>query len=319
MPDRQLISVVVPAHDEEHSLPALHAALRTVFDLVDYDGEFIIVDDGSRDGTLAVLERLAVADPRVKVLSFSRNFGKEAAASAGIRHASGQAVVLMDADLQHPPALILEFVRLWRSGAEVVIGVRRRQDDQTWFRRLASAGFYWLMARISETPVTPNATDFRLLDRTVVDEFNRFTEHQRLTRALVDWLGFRREYVEFNAPARAAGESRYGFWRLFRLALTGFVSHSLLPLKLAGYLGLGLVAVFGPFGFFMFVNKYLLHDRFNYDFSGPATLAVLIIFLVGIVLSSLGLIALYIANIQAEVAGRPLYAVRRRVNLERRD
>jgi polyisoprenyl-phosphate glycosyltransferase len=315
MNERPLISVVVPSWNEERSLPALHGALKSAFSGADFDGEFVFVDDGSTDASLEVLAALAVTDARVKVLSLSRNFGKEIAATAGIRHASGDAVVLMDADGQHPASLIPEFVRLWRAGAEVVVGVRRRQSDQTWSRRLGSDFFYACMSRISETPVTPRATDFRLLDRVVTDEFNRFTEHHRLTRALIDWLGFRRAYLEFDAPAREAGESRFGMLRLLRLALNSFVSHSLFPLKLAGYVGVIIVALSGPFGLFMFVNKYFLGDPFYFDFSGPAMLAVLNSFLVGIVLCSLGLIALYIANIHGEVVNRPLYAVRKRLNL----
>ncbi|NBS42009.1 hypothetical protein EBS80_05135 [bacterium] len=178
------------------------------------------------------------------------------------------------------------------------------------WRRAGSAAFYHVLSRISETPVTRDATDFRLMDRVVIDEFNRFTERRRMTRALIDWLGFRRAYVSFEAPARPNGRSRYSFLKLVRLAASGFVSQSLFPLKIAGYLGVLITLFSGAFGLFILVEKYGLHDPLALNFSGTAILAVINLFLIGIVLCCLGLIALYVANIHAEVANRPLYAVR---------
>lgn len=315
MNPRQKLSVVVPVFNEEAGLPPLRQALERMATALDVDVEFFFVDDGSTDGTVAALEAWAAADARVQMLGFSRNFGKEIAVTAGLQHATGDAVVIIDADLQHPVELIPEFVRRWRAGAEVVIGVRRANRSESGLRQIASAAYYRLMNAVSDTPVTPYATDFRLLDRVVVDEFNRFTERQRLTRALIDWLGFRREYVDFEAPPRAAGASRFGFAKLVGMTVDSLVAHSLFPLKFAGYLGVAITVFSGAIGLFILVEKYLLHDPWSLDFSGPAILAVINMFLIGIVLSCLGLIALYIASIQAEVVNRPLYAVRTRRNL----
>ncbi len=313
MPDRQLISVVIPLYNEANNVRPLYDALGSVFASLDVEHEFIFVDDGSTDGTTAALGEIAHADPSARVIELSRNFGKEIAVTAGVRAAKGDACIIMDADLQHPPALIPEFIRRWRGGAEVVIGVREGGAGG-FLRRVCSRAYYAILGAISETRVIPNATDFRLLDRAVIDQFNRFTEKSRMNRALIDWLGFRREYVTFAAPPRADGKSRYGTVRLVRLAVSSIVSHSLFPLKFAGYLGVSITLVSGALGAFIFVEKYVLADPLELNISGPAILAVINLFLVGIVLTCLGLIALYIANIHGEVTGRPLYVVRSRRN-----
>lgn len=312
MEARKRLSIIVPVYDEEKNLAALFEALKKATSNTDLDAEFVFVDDGSRDGSLALLEKLAAGDARLKIVELARNFGKEIAVTAGVHACTGDACVMIDADLQHPPELIPEFVRRWRGGAEVVIGVRTRNPGESLFRQYGAKAFYALMSAASETPVTPNATDFRLLDRSVIDEFNRFTERRRMTRALIDWLGFRREYVPFEARERNDGASRYGNVRLVRLAVSSFVAHSLFPLKLAGYLGILITFFSGALGLFIFAEKYLLDDPLDLNFSGPAILAVINLFLVGIMLCCLGLIALYVANIHAEVANRPLYAVRAR-------
>jgi glycosyltransferase involved in cell wall biosynthesis len=316
MSDHKRISIVIPAYNEERNLPALFDALKKTFTTLDADAEFIFIDDGSTDTSLAVMEKLASQDPRVRVIGLSRNFGKEIATTAGVHACTGDACIMIDADLQHPVELIPEFIRRWRGGAEVVVGVRESDADATSFRRLSSSAFYALMNAIAETPITPNATDFRLLDRAVIDEFNRFTERRRMTRALIDWLGFRREYVPFSANRRNEGVTRYGTLCRLRLAMSSIVSHSLFPLKLAGYLGVLITLVAGALGLFILVEKYFLRDPLHMGFSGSAILAVINLFLVGIMLSCLGLIALYIANIHGEVINRPLYAVRVRRNLK---
>ena len=318
MPPHQRISIVVPFYNEERSIPILFDALTSAVSAGRLDAEFIFVDDGSTDRSAECLERLAAQDARVKVLGLARNFGKEIAVTAGIQHCSGDACITLDADLQHPVELIPEFVRRWQHGAEVVVGVRTKNAGEGMLRHFAGRLFYFLMGAISETPITPNATDYRLLDRVVVDEFNRFTERRRMTRALVDWLGFRREYVPIEAPARLDGGSRYGTGRLVRLAVSGFVSHSLFPLKIAGYLGVIITVAAGLLGSFIFVEKYILRDPLHLFFSGPAILAVINLFLAGVMLSCLGLIALYIATIHAEVTNRPLYSVRVRRNFDDR-
>jgi polyisoprenyl-phosphate glycosyltransferase len=304
------ISVVVPVYNEKRNIAVFHAAIKPVLQSLSLGHELIFVDDGSADGSAAELRRLTEIDSTVRVLELSRNFGKEVALSAGVNHCRGDAVIMLDVDLQHPVRLIPEFVEKWRSGAEVVVGVRRNDSGSGVLRRIGTAAYYRLMKSVSDTPFLSGATDYRLLDRCVIDQFNRFTERGRLTRALIDWLGFRRDYVYFSAPPRQVGQSRFGVLKLSKLAVSNVVSHSLLPLKLAGYLGLVITPLSALLGAFIFVEKYLLNDPLNMGFSGPAMLAVILLFLVGIILICLGLVALYVASIHAEVVNRPLYVIR---------
>jgi polyisoprenyl-phosphate glycosyltransferase len=276
----------------------------------------ILINDGSTDNSRNVVLGLVDQDQHLKYLEFSRNFGKEIATSAGLFHARGQAAIILDADLQHPPELIPEFLDKWEAGADVVIGVRNKNSGEGLVKKLGSVLFYQIMSTIGNTQIMPRATDFRLLDRKVINEFNRFTERTRLTRGLIDWLGFQTDYVYFEARERLNGEAAYSFMRLLKLAFSAFVSHSLFPLKLAGYLGIIITLISGFLGLFMFTEKYILNDRLGLNFSGPALLAVFTLFLVGIILCCLGLIALYIASIHSEVVNRPLYVIKSKKNLE---
>ncbi len=304
------ISVIVPVFNEERNVAVFYAAIKPILAGLFEHHELLFIDDGSTDETVAELRRLQQVDQAISIIELSRNFGKEVALSAGASNCRGDAAIMIDVDMQHPVDLLPEFVARWRAGAEVVIGVRKNSSDSGILRRIGTALYYQLMNSVSETPFVAGATDYRLLDRIVIDEFNRFTERSRLTRALIDWLGFQRDYVYFNAKARRNGSSRYSMLKLTKLAMSNVVSHSLMPLKLAGYLGLAITPIAGLLGLFIFIEKYLLNDPWNMHFSGPAMLAVVTLFLVGVVLICLGLIALYIANIHAEVVNRPLYVLR---------
>lgn len=309
---KALISIVVPCHNEAGNIEPLFHALTNACVARDGHFEFIFVDDGSTDATVEILKRLADRANHVRIIELVRNFGKEIAITAGLNAAKGDAAICIDADLQHPPQLIPELIAKWREGAEVVVGVRRSGEKHAPIvKRLGSGLFYRLLNAISDVEVVAHATDYRLIDRVVIDEFNRFTERNRLTRGLIDWLGFRRAYVQFTPAQRHAGEAAYGYVKLVQLALNSFISMSLFPLKLAGYLGLVIMLISGPLGLFIFVEKYVMGDPAGLEFSGPAILAVIILFLVGIILVSLGLMALYIATIHAEVMNRPLYVARR--------
>ncbi len=309
----KLISIVVPVHNEEKNISLLHAELTSVFSkLPNYTFEVIYVDDGSTDNSWKEMVKLSKKDDRVRPIQFARNFGKELATTAGIHHSKGDAVKIIDADLQHPPHVIPLFIEKWEKGADIVIGIRNSNKKEGFIKKMGSYFFYKIFSAISDTPIIPKGTDFRLMDRKVVNEFNKFSEKNRITRGLIDWLGFKRDYVFFDAKERLHGTASYNPLKLLRLAISSFIAHSMLPLKLAGYLGLGIILISGPLGLFIFIEKYLLHDPWDMRFSGPAILAVIILFLVGVILVCLGLVALYIANIHTEVSGRPLYIIKQK-------
>jgi dolichol-phosphate mannosyltransferase len=314
----KLISIIVPAHNESDNIPLIYQNIKDVFLPLknNYKYEIIFVDDGSTDNSVEVLEKLANSDNMVKYLEFSRNFGKEIATSAGLHYSKGNAAIMIDADLQHPAELIPEFIKKWENGADVVIGVRTKTKDETIFCHFCSWLFYKIINSISETRLISGATDFRLLDKKVINEFNKLTERTRMTRGLIAWLGFKRELIYFEAGARKKGEATYTSIKRIKLALSAIISQSLFPLRLAGYLGMIISFFSGILGLFIFIERYILEDPLSMHFSGPAILAVIILFLVGIILSCLGLIALYIGNIQKEVANRPMYIVRQKKNLE---
>jgi len=305
-----LVSIVVPFFNEATNLVPLHKRLDQVLSDLPYAFEIILVNDGSTDAFQAPLRQLEQDDGRVRSIELVRNFGKEIAVTAGLNACRGEAAVVLDADLQHPPDKIPEFLQRWEAGAEVVVGLRTGYRPSA-VRRLGARWFYGLLNRMSQTALTPDATDFRLLDRAVIDEFNRFTERNRITRGLIDWLGFRRDYVYFNPAERESGVATYSLTKLVKLAMNSFVAMSMFPLKAAGYLGVLITMVAAPLGLFIFFETYVFDDPWRLDFSGPAILAVILLFLVGIVLMALGLIALYIANIHDEVVNRPLYVIRR--------
>lgn len=310
-----LISIIIPFYNERENIGRLVVGLENVCDSIKdrYQSELVFVDDGSTDGGAEVLSGYMGQYDNIRLIEFSRNFGKEAAISAGLAESKGKAAIIIDADLQHPPRLIPEFIQKWENGAEVVVGVKKNRQDSI-YKRICSSLFYKIINMMVESKVTPHATDFRLIDRIVIDEFNRLSERNRMARGLIDWLGFKREYVYFEAQARYRGTPTYSFLKLVHLAFSTMVSLSLLPLKLAGYLGMIITLFSGGLGLFILIGKYILHNSFALGFSGTAQLAILILFLIGITLSCLGLIALYIANIHTEVIGRPMYVIRRRKN-----
>ncbi len=308
-----LISVVLPVYNESASLDEFFLRLKkTTSAEQSYIFEFIFVNDGSGDNSLAKLVNLKNQNANIKILDFTRNFGKEFALAAGLAEAKGEAVIMLDVDLQHPPEFIPQFLRKWEAGAEVVVGVRNKNKGENLVKNLGSNLFYKIMGAIGETKIAPHSTDFRLVNKVVLDCFNKFTEHERLNRGLIDWLGFRTDYIYFDAEERKSGKAGYSFFKLLHLAISSFVAHSLFPLKLAGYLGVLITFFSGIFGFFILIEKFILNDLLGYHFSGPAVLAVLIVFLVGLVLVSLGLMALYIGQIHSEVINRPLYVVRKK-------
>lgn len=308
----QLISVVIPVYNEEKNITLLNERIKNVFTSLDqYDYELIFVNDGSRDNSFLEIYNLSQRDPHVKGIDFSRNFGKEPATSAGCHFASGEAVVTMDADLQHPPELVKEFLKLWKEGVEVVYTVRKENKGASFLKRLTSGAYYWLFNKVSELRVEPRSTDFRLMDKKVIDVFRQFPERERMFRGMIDWMGYKRARVEFVAAERANGEAQYSYRKLFRLALNSFTSFSLWPLRLAGYLGVFITFLSVLLLFVMLITRWFFDSRM---FTPIAILGTVNTFLIGIVLISIGFIALYIARIHGEVINRPLYIVRERVN-----
>ncbi len=309
MPTVGTLSIVCPAYEEEEVLPKFHAALAAALAplAADYDIEILYVDDGSRDGTLAVIRSLAAADPRVRYLSLSRNFGHQAALTAGLEHARGGAVVSLDSDLQHPPALIPELVARWRSGADVVLTIRGDDPRLGLFKRLTSRLFYRLLARCSDLDVRAAASDFRLLSRPALDALLRLRESHRYLRGMVQWLGFRVAEVPFRPEARGAGVSKYTLRRMVRFALDGLLSFSPLPVRLV--VGGGL-AVTGLSWVLSTAAAVLL-----VPLAEPACRLALVGLAAGhalaaCVLAAAGVLGEYAVRIYEQVKGRPVYVLK---------
>lgn len=316
--DGEIIVVVVPVYREAANLNRMYRRLEAVTKtLPEYIWEYIFVNDGSPDDSLAVLSSLAQADSKVKVLDLSRNFGKEVALTAGVHHAvHAAATICLDADLQHPPEYIPELIAKWRAGAEIVATIRVSIEKQPLGRRLGSYLYYWLMSKISEVEMVSQTTDFRLYDRKVIHAFCHITERARMFRGIMDWMGFRKEYIEFRADARQEGNVGYSYTKLWRLALNSVTAFSLFPLRMAGYLGVLITSFSSLLLAWMTLTYFFLHSQ---TFTPTAFFIVTNTFLIGIVLMSIGMVALYIGNIHTEVINRPLYLVREKLNLDERE
>jgi len=299
------LSVVVPVLNEADNVAPFLAALMPVLGALTPRWGILFVDDGSTDATLALLKQHAAAESRIGFLSLSRNFGKELALTAGIDHAVGDAVIPMDADLQDPPELIADMVRLWREGVDVVYATRVRRLGEGSAQKFTAASFYRLMSWISPLRIPENTGDFRLLDRRVVEELKKLRERSRFMKGLFAWVGFRQASLPFVRAPRHAGKSKFNFWRLWNFALEGMTSFSFVPLRLAMYLGL-LISLLS-FGFAAWiVFKTVVHGR---DWPGYASIMVTVLFLGGVQLTAMGLIGEYVGRIYNEVKQRPLYVI----------
>ena len=307
---RSLLSVVVPCFNEEAVLPETHRRLTAVLeDGPDLDFELVYVDDGSRDGTLGFLRRLQCADPRVRVLALSRNFGHQIAITAGITESAGDAVVVIDCDLQDPPEVILRMLERWRQGVDVAYGVHTERAGESLFKIWTSKAFYRLIARVADVSIPLGAGDFRLMDRRAVDAVLAMPERDRLLRGMVAWTGFRQESVPFRRDARVAGRTNYTLGRMLRLAVDGIVSFSWIPLRLATWLG------FFTAGLALFGAVYALFIRLFTDVwvSGWAAVFIAVVFFAGVQLVIVGILGEYLGRIYGEVKRRPLYFVKERL------
>lgn len=302
----KLLTLVVPVMNEEEAIFPFLQAIDQAIDVPDIALEILFIDDGSTDATLQALEAASGMDSRVRWLKLSRNFGKEAAMTAGLDAARGDAVVPMDVDLQDPPELINEFVRRWRDeGYHVVYGVRSSRDEDTRHKRTSANLFYRFFNRISQTPIPDNAGDYRLLDREVVEAMKRLPERNRFMKGLFAWLGYRSVGVPYARPSRQVGKSKFNFWKLWNFALDGVVGFSTLPLRVWSYIGGG-VAFLAFVYIIVIVAKALIFGR---DTPGYASVMSAVLFFGGMQLLSIGILGEYVARLFVEVKQRPLYLI----------
>jgi dolichol-phosphate mannosyltransferase len=315
---RNRISIIVPVYNEASNIVPLYKKIKEVFkSLPIYDWDLVFVNDGSLDNSWEVINNLSENDPRISGFSMSRNFGKEMALTAGLEHISNaDAVITIDADLQHPPEKIPEFIHQWRNGSEIVVGIRKSVSDYSLVKKIGSKLFYSIMRICSDVDIPPNSTDFRLLDKKIIETFHRFSERTRMFRGLIDWMGFNKTFLEFSAPARHQGKHpSYSYKKLTQLAINSITSFSLFPLRLTGYIGVAVSILSG-----ILLSYMMVTDFFNTQvFTPKAYFIVFNTLLVGIMLSAIGLISLYIGHIHTEVVGRPLYIIREKVGKEKDD
>ncbi len=300
-----IYSIIAPVYNERESLPVLLERLQGVMDTTGEAWELILVDDGSTDGSTEIIRTLGEQDERVRPVIFARNFGHQIAVTAGLDYSRGQAVVIIDADLQDPPEVILDLIAKWKEGFEVVYAVRSEREGETWFKKTTASLFYRLIYRITDVKIPLDTGDFRLMDRKVVNVMNQMRERHRFLRGMSSWVGFRQVGVTYRRAARFAGVTKYPFSKMVRLALNAITSFSYFPLQLATYMGFfaaGLSILTIP----VIVVMRLIGQR---AFFGQATTLVAVLLLGGVQLISLGILGEYLGRVYDEVKGRPLYIV----------
>lgn len=305
------ISVVVPLYNEELVIDEMYRRLTTVMETSAASYEIILVNDGSRDRTLEIAKDICSHDSHVKLISFSRNFGHQIAITAGMDRAEGEAVVVIDADLQDPPEVIPDMMEKWRQGYQVVYGVRETRRGESWFKLITAAAFYRLLKRMTSVDIPVDTGDFRLLDKRVLREFKNMREQARFVRGMVSWVGFKQTKVTYERHERYAGETKYPFMKMLKFAIDGMFSFSQVPLQLSsifGFLSAGVSFIFMTYGL---VVKYFFPDQ---AIPGWASLFSAVLFLGGIQLICVGVLGGYIGRIYEEIKQRPLYIVDEEVN-----
>jgi glycosyltransferase involved in cell wall biosynthesis len=301
-----IFSIIAPIFNEAGNLPELYRRVKEVMDQTGDSWELVLVDDGSTDGSTEIIRQHAQQDPRVRPVIFARNFGHQIAVTAGLDYSRGKAVVIIDADLQDPPEVILDMIAKWREGYEVVYAVRTEREGESWFKLFTASLFYRLIYRITDVDIPLDAGDFRLLDRKVVNVLNSMRERYRFLRGMSAWVGFRQIGVPYRRAARFTGETKYPFKKMFRLAINAVTGFSYFPLQLATYLG------FISAGFAIVAIPIVIFTRLwgSQAFFGQATTLIAVLFLGGVQLISLGILGEYIGRLYDEAKGRPLYIVR---------
>lgn len=304
-----LISFVIPVHNEAENLVWHHDKIVEFLTLSKINFELVYVNDGSTDTSLEIIRQLSNTDS-VRFVSFSRNFGKEAATTAGLRKVRGDAAVIIDSDGQHPIELTTTFIDEWHNGYKQVIGIRDGDGENRIFKRIGSHIFYFVLRVIgSDNSSTHGLTDFRLIDRQVIDEYNRLSEHNRITRNLLDWLGFSRKLIPFQAAERHAGKASYSFRKLLKLAIDGVVKHSTRPLKFIGLIGALVSTVSLIAAAVLLIEQFAFGDPINLSITASGYLALFLSFMIGIVLLCQGLLALYLETVFYEAQNRPLFVI----------
>ncbi|MBB6625609.1 glycosyltransferase family 2 protein [Clostridium gasigenes] len=307
----KLISVVVPMYYEEKVVGECYRRLSEVMNNVKYNYELIFVNDGSKDRTLKMLKELAKEDNRIKIIDFARNFGHQIAVTAGIKEAHGDAVIIIDADLQDPPELIVNMIDKWENGYEVVYAKRKKREGETFFKVLTAKYFYKILNVMSDIEIPKDTGDYRLMDRKAVDVFNSMPEKNRFVRGMVSWIGFNQTYVEFVRAERFAGETKYPLKKMLKLAEDGIVSFSNKPIKIIGGIGLLFVTIF-----FIQIIYAICNTMFGNRVSVIFYLSSYISLIAGIILVAMSVLGTYIGKIFDESNGRPLYIIREKVNFE---
>jgi glycosyltransferase involved in cell wall biosynthesis len=301
------LSVVVPVYNEQEVLPDFHERLSAVISSLPFACEVVYVNDGSADDTLEIISSFQSQDPRVALIDLSRNFGKEIAMTAGLDHAKGDAVIVIDADLQDPPELIPELVRHWQDGYDVVYAKRISRDGETFVKKATANAFYKIIQRVTKVPIPQDTGDFRLLSRRAVEAVKQLREHHRFMKGLFAWIGYSQKEVRYRRDARFAGETKWNYWRLWNFALEGITSFTIAPLKVSTYLGLLTAAGAFLFGLHIILDTVI----FGNPVAGYPSLMVVMLFLGGIQLLGIGVMGEYLGRMFNEAKNRPLYFVNR--------
>lgn len=306
MSQNPTISIIAPIYNEAGNIPELYSRIKEVLDSTGDPWEILMVDDGSTDGSTVLIREVHAQDPRVVPVIFARNFGHQIAVTAGLDYARGEAVVIIDADLQDPPELILEMIAKWREGYEVVYAVRTEREGETWFKEFTASLFYRLIYRITDVNIPLDTGDFRLLDRKVVNVMSQMRERHRFLRGMSVWVGFNQTGVEYKRAARHSGETKYPLKKMLKFATDAITSFSYFPLQLAMYIG------FIAAGISIVAIPVVIVMRLagSQAFFGQATTLIAVLFLGGVQLISLGILGEYVGRLYDEAKGRPLYIVR---------
>jgi len=300
------ISILIPAYNEEPVLDKLfHRLANLANDTKGYNFEFLFVNDGSKDKTLDLIKDYADADPRVSYINLSRNFGKEIGMIAGLDHVTGDATVIIDADLQDPPELIPQMIKLWEDGYDDVYAKRKSREGETWFKKTTSKLYYKTLQSVTRIPIQEDTGDFRLLDRRVVEALKQFRESQRNTKAMFSWVGFHKKEILYDRDPRAAGETKWNYIKLVELAIDGITSFTTAPLRISTYAGIGISVL----AFFYLLVLVIRTIFFGVDLAGYPSMMAVILFLGGVQLLSLGIIGEYVGRIFNESKQRPLYLI----------